>query len=256
MHHVAEVLCDGQRRERDAGTGPRRFVHLTEDHGGLVENASVGHFLIKGGAFTGTLSDTGEDGVAAVPHGDVVNELLNQNGLADAGAAKEADLAAATIRSEQVDDLDTGHEDFGLGILIDEAGSVAVDGIALRALDFALAVNALAEKVHDAAERAGADRHHHRGAKVQDLLAAHEADGGAHGDGTDTAVTEVLSDLKDQIVRFVAKKGVGGLQRGLQTGADAAPEFDIDHGTEHLNDMPDVFLGGGFGVVVCHNRIP
>ena len=37
--------------------------------------------------------------------GEVVDELLNQNGLADAGAAEQACLAATDVGLEQVDGL-------------------------------------------------------------------------------------------------------------------------------------------------------
>jgi len=37
--------------------------------------------------------------------GDVVDELHDEHCLADAGAAKQADLAAALVRRQQVDDL-------------------------------------------------------------------------------------------------------------------------------------------------------
>ena len=50
-------------------------------------------------ALTGALADAGEDGIAAVLRGDVVDQLLNQHGLADAGAAEQADLAALGIRA-------------------------------------------------------------------------------------------------------------------------------------------------------------
>ena len=50
---------------------------------------------IKVVALAGTLADAGEDRVAAVGLGDVVDELLNEHRLAHAGAAEEANLAAA-----------------------------------------------------------------------------------------------------------------------------------------------------------------
>ena len=60
--------------------------------------------------------------------GDVVDELHDEDGLADAGAAEEADLAAAAVGGEEVDDLDAGLEDLDLGRLLGELGRVAVDG--------------------------------------------------------------------------------------------------------------------------------
>jgi hypothetical protein len=45
---------------------------------------------------------------------------MNHNGLADARAAEQADLAAARIGREKVDDLDAGDEHLGFRRLIDE----------------------------------------------------------------------------------------------------------------------------------------
>jgi hypothetical protein len=47
---------------------------------------------------------------AAVLHGDVVDQFHDDDGLADAGAAEQADLAAAQVGFEEVDDLDAGLE--------------------------------------------------------------------------------------------------------------------------------------------------
>ncbi len=69
-------------------------------------------------AFAGTLADAGEHRVAAVGLRDVVDQFLNQHGLADAGAAEQADLAALGVRRQQVDDLDAGDENFSFGGLI------------------------------------------------------------------------------------------------------------------------------------------
>jgi hypothetical protein len=57
--------------------------------------------------------------------GDVVDQLLDEHGLADAGAAEQADLAALGVGREEVDDLDAGDEDRGLGRLVDEKRRVA-----------------------------------------------------------------------------------------------------------------------------------
>jgi hypothetical protein len=59
-------------------------------------------------ALAGALADAGEHRIAAVRLGDVVDQLHDQHGLADAGAAEQADLAALGVGREQVDDLDAG----------------------------------------------------------------------------------------------------------------------------------------------------
>ena len=47
-------------------------------------------------------------GVAGVLAGDAGDQFLNDDGLAEAGAAEQAGLAAADEGGEQVDDLDAG----------------------------------------------------------------------------------------------------------------------------------------------------
>ena len=88
----------------------------------LVDDAGLGHFVVKIVAFAGALADAGEHGEAAVGLGDVVDEFENDDGLADAGATEGCRLAALDERADEVDDLDAGLEDLRLGVLIGERG--------------------------------------------------------------------------------------------------------------------------------------
>ena len=130
---VAEIFGHGQAGQADAGAGPRRFVHLAIDQrhfgAGAVEldDARLDHFVVEVVAFAGAFADAGEHRIAAMRLGDVVDQLHDQHGLADAGAAEQADLAALGIRRQQIDDLDAGHQNFGLGGLFDEFGRFAMD---------------------------------------------------------------------------------------------------------------------------------
>ena len=91
--------------------------------------------------------------------GEVVDELLDEHGLADAGAAEQADLAALGVRREQVDDLDAGLEHLRRRREVLDVRGGAVDRPALLVLDVAGEVDRLAEQVEDAAERRLADGH-------------------------------------------------------------------------------------------------
>ena len=97
-------------------------------------------------ALAGALADAGEDRVAGVHLGDVVDQLLDQHGLADAGAAEEADLAALGVGGEQVDDLDAGDEHLGFGGLLGEGRGGRVDRAVLGGLDRALLVDRVADR--------------------------------------------------------------------------------------------------------------
>ena len=110
---VAEVLGDGEARERHAQTGARRLVHLAVHQGDLrlaqvllVDDARLRHLVVEVVAFARALPDAGEHRHAAVQLGDVVDELHDHDRLADARAAERADLAALEERTDQIDDLD------------------------------------------------------------------------------------------------------------------------------------------------------
>ena len=106
--------------------------------------------------------------------GDVVDQLLDEHGLADAGAAEQADLAALGVGREQVHDLDAGDQDLRLGRLVDIRGRGRVDRPLLGGLDRARLVDRLANHVHDAAQGIFADRHGDRLAGIDHLLATHQ----------------------------------------------------------------------------------
>jgi hypothetical protein len=129
---------------------------------------------------------------------DVVDQLLDEHGLADARAAEEADLAAAHVGRDEVDDLDARLEDLDLRREIAEARRIAMDRPALARCLF-LAVDRIADHVPDAAERLVAHGHRDRTAGVDDLRAAGEAVGRVHGDRAHPVVAEMLLYLGDEL---------------------------------------------------------
>ena len=134
---VAEILGDGEAGQGDARARARRLVHLAVDQrafravGRAVMFARVevhlgfDHLVIEIVAFAGALADAGEDGIAAMRLRDIVDQLHDQHGLADARAAEQADLAALGVRREQIDDLDAGDEDLRLRRLLGVASAPA-----------------------------------------------------------------------------------------------------------------------------------
>ncbi len=165
---------------------------------------------------------------------DVVDQLLDQHGLADAGAAEQADLAALGVRSQKVDDLDAGDENFSFGRLIGVARRFLVDRAHAFGLDRTGFVDRLADDVDDAAERAFADRNADRLTGVGHFLAAHQTFGDVHRDGTDGRFAEMLGDFEHQAVTAVL-----GLER-IQNRRKMAFELHVDHGARDLGDATDL----------------
>ena len=181
-------------------------------------------------AFAGTLADAGEHRVAAMGLGDVVDQFLNQHGLADAGAAEQADLAALGVRRQQVDDLDAGDENFSFGGLVGIGRRFLVDRAQAFRNHRTGFIDRLADHVDDAAERAGADRHHDRVAGVGDFLTADQTLGGVHRDGAHRGFAEMLRHFEHQTVAAVL-----GLDR-VQNGGQMSLELHVDDGADDLRD--------------------
>src|SRR5437868_15144481 len=199
---IAEVLRHRQSGEADAQARARRLVHLPVDERDLLEDARLLHLEPQVVALARALADAGEHGDAAVLHGDVVDQLLDQHGLAEPGAAEQADLAPADERRDQVDHLHARLEDLGLRREVAERGRVAVDRPALDAGRLLLLVDRIADHVPEPAERLVDDRHGGRLARVDDVNATPEAVRRVHRDGSDAVVAEMLLDLGDQLGRL------------------------------------------------------
>ena len=211
---VAEVFGERQPRQPDAGARARRLVHLAvhQRHlgafGDLVvlvqlDHAGVDHLVVEVVALARALAHAGEHRHAAMRLGDVVDQLLDDHGLAHAGAAEQADLAALQVGRQQVDHLDAGDQDLRRGRLFLEGRRIAVDRVALRRVDRAALVDRLADHVQDAAQRLRPDRHGDRPAGVHHLLAAHQAVGAVHGDAAHGALAQFLRHFQHQ--RVVAR---------------------------------------------------
>merc|ERR1711868_290635 len=84
-----EILGNSQTSESDTSSGAGGLVHLTVDQGdlgGLVlqtDDASLNHLVVQIVTLTGSLSDSGKDGVTTMSLGDVVNQFHDQDSLAD-----------------------------------------------------------------------------------------------------------------------------------------------------------------------------
>jgi len=100
---IAEILGDRQTREADAQTRIRRLVHLAVDQRAGVDDARLLHFQIEIVPFARALAHAAEHGLTAVSLRDVVDQLHDDDGLADAGAAEETDLSALHERRDEVE---------------------------------------------------------------------------------------------------------------------------------------------------------
>ena len=130
--------------------------------------------------------------------GDVVDELKNRDGLSDAGAAEQSDLAAFHVRSEQVDDLDARLKNLGLGDELGQLRGFAVNRKHRGGLDRRQVILGFAEHVHQAAEAGLADGHGDRRPGVLDGGATGQTFGRGHRDRAHDVVAEVARHFDGQ----------------------------------------------------------
>ena len=130
----------------------------------------------------------------------VVDQLLDEHGLADSGAAEEADLAALQIGFQQVDDLDSGIKHLLGGGQVFELGGLAVDGQGVVGLESAEAVDRIACDVHHSSADLCTDGHLDGGARERDFEAPAESVGRVHGHAAHGVFAYVLLDLKHQLL--------------------------------------------------------
>ena len=148
-----------------------------------AKDAALLHFQPQVVAFAGALADAGEDGHAAVVVAHGADQLLKQDGLADAGAADQAGLAAARQRRQQVDDLDAGFQELQAAPLRRESWGGPMNRPALGLLERRTTVQRLAEHVEQPTQRLRPDRHPDRLPGALDRHAARQPFGVRHGDG-------------------------------------------------------------------------
>ena len=173
--------------------------------------------------------------------GEVVDELHDEDGLADAGAAEETDLAALDVRRDEIDDLEAGLEDLHLRREIAKCRRLAMDRPTLRiGGDVFLLVDRLADHVPEAPERGLTHRNGDRGTRVDHLGAAREAIRRVHRNCAHPVVTEVLLHLRHDLA--LGRRDLDG----VEDAGEPIGEDGVDHDALDLDDPADVatVLGG------------
>jgi peptide chain release factor 1 len=176
---ITEVFSNGKTSKSDTSTGTRGLVHLTEDKSTLgftlkLDDTSFNHFVVQIVTLTSTFTDTTENGVTTVSLGDVVDQFLNQDSLADTGTTEKTNLTTTSVGGKKIDNLDTSLENFGSGGLVNELGSLSVNGEELLGLDGTTLIDGLTNNVDDTAKDLLTDGNGDGSTSVNNLLATDE----------------------------------------------------------------------------------
>ena len=157
---VTKILGHGKSGQGDAQAHTGRLIHLTKDHDGILHHARLQHFTVELGSFAAALAHPGKNRVALVHRGDRADEFLDDDGLADTGAAEDAGLPPLGEGGDQIDDLDASLEDLGAGGLVGEERGRSMDGIIQVRHHGTFFIDRQAQNIKNTAQGLGAHRHH------------------------------------------------------------------------------------------------
>src|SRR4029079_18577428 len=225
---VAEVLGESQPGQAHPGARSRRFVHLAINERrfrtGAVEldPARFDHLIIEIVALARALAHTGENRVTAMRLGDVVDQLHDDHGLADARTAEQSDLAATRVWRQQIHDLDAGDQDLRFGRLLDEFRRGSVDRRGLSGGHRTALVDRITDHVDDAPQRLRPDRDRNGAAGIDYFPPAHKAVGRIHGDATYRVLDQMLRHFEHEGLALILH-----MQR-IQDQRQLAIELNVD----------------------------
>ena len=232
---VAEVLADGAAGVgRDVEEG-RGLAGGGGDHDGVVHGPEVLERLHHLGHRRPLLADgdVDADDVLALLVDDRVE---GDRGLAGLAVADDQLALAAADGHHAVDGLDAGLQRLAHRLAVHDAGGDDLHGVELRGGHRALAVDGLAERVHDAADHGVAHGHGHDAAGALDLVAFLDLGVLAHEHDADRVLLEVQGDGHDAVRQLQ--------QLARHAALEAVDARDaVAHG-EHGAGLGDVHAGG------------
>src|SRR2546430_11105519 len=110
-------------------------------------------------AFAGAFTHASKNAVATMTLGDIIDQFLDDNGLAYTRTTECANFSTFHKGADEVDNLDAGLEDLDGRGLVFQVRCRPVNVIAWRIVDFRLIVNFLTKHVTDTSTRLGPDRY-------------------------------------------------------------------------------------------------
>ena len=163
--------------------------------------------------------------------GDILNQLLDQDGLADAGASEQSYLTALGIGRQQVDYLDAGFQNLHDRTLIFKRRRIAVDDPVFLILKTFPSVNCLSQDVEKAPQVLISYRHADSLSCGNHLHIFMKALAGGQHNAADHIISHMLGGLHD-----TSSVPVLNLQGIPQVGQNSAFKRNIHNRSHDLNN--------------------
>ncbi len=180
--------------------------------------------------------------------GNVPDQLLDDNGLANPSASKQPDLAALGEGRQEVDDLDAGLQDLPGRTLFRYGWRRTMDRVVVLGLNRAHFINRLAKDIKKPAQGCSSHRDHDRRLGIQRLYPAPQAVRRRHSHTPDHIVPSVLQGLQGHVELFgqgcfdvsvlIFTGDLDGMKKVRKL---PRRKFNVYNRTDNLNNMAVVF---------------
>ena len=172
----------------------------------VANNARLDHFAKQVVALAGTLAYASKNRKSAVAFGNVVNEFLNQYGLANTGTAKQTNFTALSVGLDQVNYFNSSQKNLGRGGQVFKLGGAAVNrNSAVAHIHGTQTVDVGSDHVEHATADLVARWHSNRKTGGYNLLTAGEAVGRVHRNRADGVFANVLLRFKNDLLAVRAR---------------------------------------------------
>ena len=247
---VAEILANRARRIRADVEQRRRIRRAGRDDDGVFHRAGFFenlHDLRDRGLLLSDRVVDADDAEALL----IDDRVDRDGGLARLPVADDQLALAAADRHHAVDRLEAGLQRLLDRRPIDDARREALDRHELLRRDRALAVDRLAERVHDAADHFVADRHGNDAARALDRVAFLDVPRLAQQHGADALLFQVQRDAEQPVRELQHLAGHGAFHAVNARDAVTARNDRADFGHVHVDgvvaDLVADDLGDFFG---------
>ena len=198
MLPVSEIFCHRKTGLRHSHTGSRRFVHLPEHEGCLVNNPGFIHLCPQVISLPGAFSHPGKNRISAVFRGDVMDQLLNQHRFTHSGTAEQSDFTAFCIRCQEVDDFDSCLQDLYDRALLLKCRRIPVNDPLLFSFDLLFPVNILSQHIKHSAQCLPAHRNRDPCSRGCHFHIFRQTFTGCEQDTADNVVPHMLGSFHDK----------------------------------------------------------
>ena len=178
------------------------------------------------------------------------DELLKNNRLSESRSTEQTGLTTSNERGEQVDNLDTGFEDFGVGREFRQGWCFAVNWPSRVGFDLTALIDGFAEHVEDPTEGAFADRNRYRSPGIDAIKAPHQTVGATQSHAANFTAAKVLLDFTRK-VDFNPFFAADDFHRVINRWQAIGWEFGVEGRANDLTDFTNTFGGRDAHDLLC-----